>query len=115
MVLRSLLILDQLEVPQLVTKTASKCITLPQISSAVVQEPPLIAITLQRESRENLKCIDSILILKAEFKWLLVDYQQRLLDMEVTSGSILSSEVLIAKDHNFLKSVGMEIATLSHF
>ena len=85
MVLLSLLTQGPLEEPLLVTKTASKFIILPQIFTAVVQELLLIVITLPRESRENLKCIDSILILKAEFKWLQVDYQLKPLDMEEIS------------------------------
>jgi hypothetical protein len=114
MVLLSLLILDQQVVLQLVTRTALKFIPLLQIFNAVVQELPLIAIMLLKESRESLKCIDSILILKAEFKWLLVDYHLRLLNMEEILESILLLVELIAKVHNYLKSVVMVIATPSH-
>ena len=114
MVLPLLLILDQLVELLWVIRTALKSITLLQIFSAVVQEPPLIAIMLLRESRENLKCIDIILVPKVECKWLLVDYQLRHLNMEDNSESILLLEELIAKVLNYLKSVEMETATLSH-
>ena len=75
-------------VPLSETKIASKFIILPQISILAELVLLLIAITSLRESRESSRCIDSILTLRTEFKWLLVDFPLRLSSMEEISEPI---------------------------